>query len=89
MRRELAEAVAGLFAGLELAEPPPLSPADVVRLVDLAELVARARSPAVRDSYSREIELVPDSEAPGRIVGALARTLSGLRLIGVDEREAW
>ena len=39
----------------------------------------------MRDSYRREIELVPDSEAPGRIVGALARMLTGLRLIGVDE----
>jgi hypothetical protein len=88
MRRELAEAVAGLFTGLEL-EPPPLSEADESRLVDLAVLVSRARSPVVRDSYRREIELVPDSEAPARIVGALARTLTGLRMIGVDEREAW
>jgi hypothetical protein len=89
MRDELADAVAGLFAGLSLEEPPPLTEADTVRLVDLAELVSRARSPVVRDSFRREIELVPDSEAPGRIVGALARTLTGLRLIGVEESEAW
>jgi hypothetical protein len=89
MRRELAEAVAGLFAGLGSTEPHGLAPADTDRLVDLAVLVARARSPVVRDSYRREIELVPDSEAPGRIVGALARILTGLRLIGVNEREAW
>jgi hypothetical protein len=89
MRRELADAVAGLFAGLSLEEPPPLTWADSKRLVDLADLVSRARSPVVRDSYRREIELVPDSEAPGRIVGALARTLTGLRLVGVDELEAW
>jgi hypothetical protein len=89
MRRELADAVAGLFAGLDLKEPPPLTEADTSRLVDLAVLVSRARSPVVRDSYRREIELVPDSEAPGRIVGALARILTGLRLIGVDEQEAW
>jgi hypothetical protein len=89
MRRELSEAVSGLFAGLDLTQPPSLSPADSERLVDLAELVSRARSPVVRDSYRREIELVPDSEAPGRIVGALARLLTGLRLIGVLEAEAW
>jgi hypothetical protein len=89
MRRELTDAVSALFAGLPLDEPPPLSPADTERLVDLAELVSRARSPVVRDNYRREIELVPDSEAPGRIVGALARTLTGLRVIGVEEREAW
>jgi hypothetical protein len=89
MRRELADAVASLFAGLTLDDPPRLSQADTERLVDLAELVSRARSPVVRDNYRREIELVPDAEAPGRIVGALARMLTGLRVIGVDEREAW
>ena len=78
MRRELTDAVAALFAGLSLEEPPPITPADTKRLVDLADLVSRARSPVVRDRYRREIELVPDSEAPGRIVGALARTLTGL-----------
>ena len=33
---------------------------------ELVELVACARSPIVLDGYRREIELVPDSEAPGR-----------------------
>jgi len=89
MRRELADVLAGLFAELDLSEPPPLVNRDVERLVDLADLVSCARSPVVRDSYRREIELVPDREAPGRIVGALARILTGLRLIGVDEPEAW
>jgi hypothetical protein len=89
MRQELADAVAGLFAGLNLTDPPPLADADVDRLVALAELVAHARSPVIRDSYRREIELVPDSEAPGRIIGALARLLTGLRMIGVGEAEAW
>jgi hypothetical protein len=89
MRHELAEAVAGLFAGLDLSEPPPLSEADTERLVALAVLVARARSPVIRADYGRELELVPDSEAPGRIVGALGRLLTGLRLIGVSENEAW
>ncbi len=89
MRRELAEAVAGLFAGLDLGTPPDLTSGDADRLVALAELVARARSPAVRDAYRREIDLVPDSEAPGRVIGALARLLTGLRLIGVAEAEAW
>jgi IclR-like helix-turn-helix domain-containing protein len=89
MRQELAEAVAGLFAGLEHAEPPTLTDSDTERLIALATLVARARSPVVRDPYRRELELVPDSEAPGRIVGALGRLLTGVRLIGVSEDEAW
>jgi bifunctional DNA primase/polymerase-like protein/primase-like protein/IclR-like helix-turn-helix domain-containing protein len=89
MRQELGEAVAGLFAGLDHAEPSPLTATDTDRLIALATLVARARSPVVRDPYRRELELVPDSEAPGRIVGALGRLLTGLRLIGVADDEAW
>ena len=89
MRRELSEAVAGLFAGPDFSEPPPMTGEDEERLIALSILVARARSPVVRDSYRREIELVPDSEAPGRIVGALGRLLTGLRMVGVDELEAW
>lgn len=89
MRQELSEAIAGLFAGLDLASPPPLTASDTDRLIALATLVARARSPVVRDPYRRELELVPDSEAPGRIVGALGRLLTGLRLIGVADTDAW
>jgi hypothetical protein len=89
MREELAEAVSELFAGLDLSQPPPLSDGDKDRLVAGSVLVARGRSPVVRDNYRREIELVPDSEAPARLVGTLARLLNGLRLIGVDETEAW
>src|SRR5207245_66463 len=43
MRNELSEAVAALFAG-ERAEPRVLDETERVWLVDLAELVARARS---------------------------------------------
>jgi uncharacterized membrane protein len=89
MRRQLSEAVAGLFAGLDLSQPPLMTETDTERLIALSTLVARARSPVVRDSYRREIELVPDSEAPGRIVGGLGRLLTGLRLIGVHASEAW
>lgn len=89
MRDELSEAVVALFAGLDLTNPPPPSPADMERLVALAVLVAQARSPVVRDKYRREIELIPDSEAPARVIGALVRLLTGLRMIGVDESEAW
>ena len=85
MRRELAEAVAGPLRRPRPERASALRRGGRERLVDLADLVSRARSPVIRDSYRREIELVPDSEAPGRIVGALARILTGLRLIGVEE----
>ncbi len=90
MRDELAAAVRGLFAGLDLATPPPLSDDDADRLIALATLTVRCRSAVLRDSYAaREIELVPDSEAPGRLVAVLGRLLVALRLIGVPETDAW
>jgi DNA-binding MarR family transcriptional regulator len=91
MRGELREAVTGFFGGLELPEEPPdLTEDEVERLVTLADFVTIARSPVERDTRNtREIELVPDAEAPGRFVGMLAALLEGLRLIGVDEETRW
>jgi hypothetical protein len=91
MREELQEAVAGFFAGLTLPEDgDTLSDEDETRLIDLADFVTVARSPVERDPYaSREIELIPDAEAPARFVIMLAALLEGLRLIGIDESTAW
>jgi Bifunctional DNA primase/polymerase, N-terminal/MarR family len=91
MREELRDAVAGFFAGLELPEDEAtLSDVDKARLVDLADFVTVARSPVERDAYaSREIELIPDAEAPARFVIMLASLLEGLLLIGIGEPAAW
>ena len=48
-----------------------------------------ARSPIERDRYSREIELVPDPEAPARFALILASLLEGLYAIGVEREHAW
>ena len=42
-----------------------------------------------RDGYSREIELVPGSEAPTRFVIVLDRLLAGLDVIGLERETAW
>jgi hypothetical protein len=91
MRQELRDAVAGLFAGLELPEQGgELSDEDESRIVGLADFVTVARSPVERDAYaSREIELIPDAEAPARFAIMLASLLEGLRLIGIGGEEAW
>jgi hypothetical protein len=91
MRAELRDVVAAFFMGLDAVDQPtPLADSDVERLVALAHLVTRARSPVERESYSsREIELVPDPEVPGRLVGVLASILESLRLIGLDDRVSW
>jgi hypothetical protein len=91
MRDELRDAVAGFFAGLELPQTDgELDPSEERRLVELADFVTVARSPVERDAYkTREIELIPDAEAPARFVIVLASLLEGLRLIGIDGEHAW
>jgi hypothetical protein len=91
MRNELRDAVAGFFAGLDLPDAEDvLSENDKRRLVELADFVTLARSPVERDTYkTREIELIPDAEAPARFVNVLASLLEGLVLIGLDARTAW
>ena len=90
MREELAVVVGGLFANVELPDQQPeLSENEAERLVALASLAARARSGVERDGRTREIELIPDAEAPARLVQALRRLYGGLLVIGVARDEAW
>jgi hypothetical protein len=90
MRAELAEAVAGLFAKVHLPDvPPPLQVTEQDRLIDLATLAVCCRSAVERDRYNREVELIPQPEAPARLALVLLRLLAGLDAIGVERAEAW
>lgn len=91
MRDELRDAVSGFFSALALPDSDDtLSDDDKDRLVRLADFVTLARSPVERDTYkTREIELIPDAEAPARFVNMLASVLEGLRVIGLDDGRAW
>jgi DNA-binding transcriptional ArsR family regulator len=90
MREELARAVAGLFAGLEIpASGPNLSDADTERLISLAIFTARCRSAVERDRQSREIEFVYKPEAPTRIAKVFARIFHGMSVIGVERSRIW
>jgi hypothetical protein len=89
MRTELRDAVNGFFAGLALDEHERLTTADRERLVELADFVTLARSPIERDRHTRDIDFVPDPEAPARFGGMLAVLLEALRLIGLDNQLAW
>jgi hypothetical protein len=90
LRQELADAMARFFAGLTIpTSPPALDKPDRERLIALARLAARCRSAVERDGRTREIELIPDAEAPGRLALTLARLWAGLQCIGVAHDAAW
>jgi len=88
MRAELSGAVERLFAG-GLTEPRQLDEAERDRLVALSTLAVRCRSAIERDGYTREIELIPEPEAPTRLIVVLERLLAGLDAIGADREQAW
>ena len=83
MRAELAAAVADVFAAGP-KEPRALGDEERGRLIALATFAVRARSPVERDGYTREIELVPASEAPTRLAKVIEALLAGLDSLGVE-----
>jgi hypothetical protein len=89
MRQELAAAVSTLFATRPDRPPRALTEDETDRLVTLAALVVRCRSAVERDGYQRDIELVPEPEAPTRLVVVLSQLLAGLDAIGVPRTDAW
>jgi len=90
MRRELSEAVQTVLAGVDSGQLVALADeATTERLVTIATLAVRCRSAVERDSYSREVQLIPEAEAPARLALVLLRLLNGMLAIGVDESTAW
>jgi hypothetical protein len=89
MRQDLMDAVERLFADSLPRDPRELNLGERDGLVALAELAVRCRSAVERDSYNREIDLIPASEAPSRLVVVLDRLLAGLDAIGLDRESAW
>ena len=89
MREELTQVVSELLAGIPAQQGPiSLRPAEKKALVAMATLATKARSPVERDSYTRDIALIPGSEAPTRLVLVLAHLLTGLVAVGVERTEA-
>jgi hypothetical protein len=89
MRKELSRAVGSLFNGLTLSQPEAIKGPEKARLVALSTLAVRCRSAVEREGYTREVELIPESEAPGRLALALARLLGGVTAIGASRADAW
>jgi hypothetical protein len=87
MRKELAQAVAGLFAGRK-TEPIEITDAEIKWLEDVILLAVRLRGPVERDRRTREMEMVLGAEGPARLMLTLERLLAGLDTLGVDRQTA-
>jgi len=59
------------------------------RLIDLADIVTRARSGVARDYQSRDILYLPEPEAPTRFAKQIAQLMAAMIRIGVEGSEAW
>jgi hypothetical protein len=88
MRQELSLAVGRLFSDLALEGQNGDRP-DSSRLIPLATMAVRCRSAVERDGHTREVELIPEAEAPSRLALVLARLFSGIRAIGGTPADAW
>lgn len=90
MRAGIAETVEAFFSNLVLPEEIALpDSAGQHRLVDLATIGTRCRSAVVRDSYRREVDLVPQPERVPRLLAQLGQLRAGLLAVGVKADETW
>ena len=90
MRACIAETVESFFSDLVLPSEvalPGFEGQD--RLVDLATIGTRCRSSVVRDSYRREIDLVPQPERVPRLLEQLTQLRAGFIAVGVPDDETW
>jgi hypothetical protein len=87
MRKELAEAVARLFAGPR-PDPRPLAEEEFQRLDHAVSLAVRLRGAVDRDRCSRELEFVYGAEGTARLGLTLERLLAGLDTLGVERETA-
>jgi len=89
MRSELTKSVTDLFRDIDQPSSVALADDEQARLIALTTLAVRCRSAVERDGHTREIELVPDPEAPGRLALALSRLFGGMSAIGVKRYQIW
>lgn len=89
MREEIKAAFTNYIEGLVLPTTPPVLPAEYKdAIMHLAVFCAKARSPVIRDSYTRDIEDIPEPEHPTRLVKELANLMSSLAVISGEFTEA-
>jgi hypothetical protein len=88
VRQDLAEAMREFLSGLQPPEhPSSLSTEEGERLILLSDLATRCRSAVERDGRDREIELVPQPEAIGRMQAVFTQIVRGMRVAGIADDE--
>jgi hypothetical protein len=87
MRKQLAEAVAQLFAGRK-AEPQPISDQEFQRIDKVVSLAVRLRGAVERDRRTREMEMILGAEGTARVGLCLMRLLDSLDTLGVERKTA-
>jgi hypothetical protein len=86
IRARLREAVTQFVKGLDLTVVPDIPKSTSDKLAELAAFVVQARSGVIRDAYgNKDIEYVPDIEAPARLAKQLCVFIRALQLIGVKD----
>ena len=83
MRQELEDVVARYILNMPPPELLQLSEEQVEFLSSLSMLAANARSPVERDSYNREIIVVPQTEGPPRLARQFHKLMSCLDAMGL------
>lgn len=99
-QEEMRALVAAYFAGVDLAfgcqdrgfdKSKPeraLTDVEIGKLIHIGQVASRARSAVVRDSWSKEMLGVSESERGPRITKALRQLYVGMEMLGVEaERE--
>lgn len=77
IQRKVREAIERIFAA-SVESAPTLSSAMRTRIASVAEIIALGRTHVFRDSWNREIEYVPESEANTRVSKGLAAIARGI-----------
>ena len=90
MRAQMREAMGGLIEHADIAKVTrTLTEDEKTKLIALAKYTATARTPVVRDGYTREVTVLPQPEGTGRLVKQYRALLGGLEAIGCAEAGAW
>jgi hypothetical protein len=89
MRTELGAAVTNVMGAIDPDYDRDLADDDIARLVGISDFVTWARTTVERDGYRREVEVLPEREAPGRLARQLASYLIALEAVGADTPTAW